>query len=121
MTRSSDSAYNNDNTGLFVPRSGLWRMKTLRVLAEGVGFEPTIRFPVYTLSKRAPSATRPSLRGRGGQYSQGRPADNAGVRVNCRWLRFPPPRGRVTIVARCPLWHRLRQFQFQGPWRRAGH
>jgi hypothetical protein len=31
-------------------------------VAEGVGFEPTIRFPVYTLSKRAPSATRPSLR-----------------------------------------------------------
>ena len=25
-----------------------------RALAEGVGFEPTIRFPVYTLSKRAP-------------------------------------------------------------------
>jgi hypothetical protein len=23
-------------------------------VAEGVGFEPTIRFPVYTLSKRAP-------------------------------------------------------------------
>src|SRR6185312_14311988 len=39
-------------------------------LAEGVGFEPTIRFPVYTLSKRAPSATRPPLRrGRCGQYS----------------------------------------------------
>ena len=34
----------------------------MSVLAEGVGFEPTIRFPVYTLSKRAPSATRPSLR-----------------------------------------------------------
>ena len=30
-------------------------------MAEGVGFEPTIRLPVYTLSKRAPSATRPSL------------------------------------------------------------
>jgi hypothetical protein len=30
-------------------------------LAEGVGFEPTLRFPVNTLSKRAPSATRPSL------------------------------------------------------------
>ena len=29
-----------------------------------MGFEPTIRFPVYTLSKRAPSATRPSLRAR---------------------------------------------------------
>src|SRR5215510_64983 len=37
-------------------------------LAEGVGFEPTIRLPVYTLSKRAPSATRPSLRGKA-QYS----------------------------------------------------
>jgi len=23
-------------------------------MAEGVGFEPTIRFPAYTLSKRAP-------------------------------------------------------------------
>src|SRR5512144_449401 len=32
-------------------------------MAEREGFEPSIRFPVYTLSKRAPSATRPSLRG----------------------------------------------------------
>ncbi len=31
-------------------------------LAEGVGFEPTIRLPVYTRSRRAPSATRPPLR-----------------------------------------------------------
>ena len=31
-------------------------------LAEREGFEPPIRFPVYTLSRRAPSATRPSLR-----------------------------------------------------------
>ena len=30
-------------------------------VAEGVGFEPTLRFPVNTLSKRAPSATRPPL------------------------------------------------------------
>src|SRR5438552_8706189 len=30
-------------------------------LAEREGFEAPIRFPVYTLSKRAPSATRPSL------------------------------------------------------------
>ncbi len=30
-------------------------------LAEGVGFEPTLRFPVNTLSKRAPSTTRPPL------------------------------------------------------------
>ena len=30
-------------------------------VAEGEGFEPSIRFPAYTLSKRAPSATRPPL------------------------------------------------------------
>ena len=34
----------------------------LVVLAERVGFEPTVRFPVHTLSKRAPSTTRTSLR-----------------------------------------------------------
>src|SRR2546423_9091240 len=32
------------------------------LLAERVGFEPTLPFRVNTLSKRAPSATRPSLR-----------------------------------------------------------
>ena len=31
-------------------------------VAEGAGFEPAIRFPVYTLSRRAPSTTRPPLR-----------------------------------------------------------
>src|SRR5205807_1511924 len=35
--------------------------KTEFGMAEREGFEPPIRFPVYTLSKRAPSATRPSL------------------------------------------------------------
>jgi hypothetical protein len=33
-------------------------------MAERVGFEPTLPFRVNTLSKRAPSATRPSLRRR---------------------------------------------------------
>ena len=33
-----------------------------KVMAERVGFEPTLPFRVNTLSKRAPSATRPSLR-----------------------------------------------------------
>ena len=32
------------------------------VMAERQGFEPWIEFPLYTLSKRAPSTTRPSLR-----------------------------------------------------------
>ena len=41
-----------------------------RALAEGAGFEPAIRFPVYTLSRRAPSTTRPPLRRRpGGRMS----------------------------------------------------
>ena len=31
-------------------------------LAERKGFEPLVRFPVHTLSKRAPSTTRTSLR-----------------------------------------------------------
>jgi hypothetical protein len=35
----------------------------IKELAERVGFEPTLEFPLNTLSKRAPSATRPSLRG----------------------------------------------------------
>jgi hypothetical protein len=38
-------------------------------LAERVGFEPTLPFRVNTLSKRAPSATRPSLR-RGSCYGK---------------------------------------------------
>ena|SRR5215469_8804599 len=37
-------------------RSEIWqKAKQFQLdMAEGVGFEPTIRFPVYTLSKRAP-------------------------------------------------------------------
>jgi hypothetical protein len=34
----------------------------LQQLAERVGFEPTVEFPLHTLSKRAPSTTRTSLR-----------------------------------------------------------
>jgi hypothetical protein len=38
-------------------------------MAERVGFEPTIPVKVYTLSKRAPSATRPSLQRKVGTAS----------------------------------------------------
>jgi hypothetical protein len=34
------------------------------MMAERVGFEPTLEFPLNTLSKRAPSATRPPLQAR---------------------------------------------------------
>ena len=36
-------------------------VQSFRILAEREGFEPSRRFPAYTLSKRAPSATRPPL------------------------------------------------------------
>src|SRR6516162_2433118 len=35
---------------------------SFRAMAEREGFEPSIELPLYTLSKRAPSTTRPSLR-----------------------------------------------------------
>jgi hypothetical protein len=47
------------------PESGFRILSNLFILnnmAERVGFEPTLEFPLNTLSKRAPSATRPSLR-----------------------------------------------------------
>jgi hypothetical protein len=34
--------------------SGKWRNTANNILAERVGFEPTVRFPAHTLSKRAP-------------------------------------------------------------------
>ena len=36
-------------------------MNQLKKTAERKGFEPSIRFPVYTLSRRAPSTTRTPL------------------------------------------------------------
>ena len=45
------------------------KLLILNRMAERVGFEPTIPVKVYTLSKRAPSATRPSLPGSGNASS----------------------------------------------------
>src|SRR5215207_1131856 len=60
-------------------------------LAEGEGFEPTIRLPVYTLSRRAPSATRPPLRRRlrrGRLRCEAPKAGSAGTRLDvARCLR----------------------------------
>ena len=41
---------------------GTLRASPERRVAERVGFEPTVEFPLHTLSKRAPSTTRTSLR-----------------------------------------------------------
>lgn len=43
-------------------RSLLHMYKVENLLADREGFEPSIRFPVYTLSRRAPSTTRPPVR-----------------------------------------------------------
>jgi hypothetical protein len=39
-------------------------------MAEGKGFEPLRRLPAYTLSRRAPSTTRPPLLGKVPHYSE---------------------------------------------------
>src|SRR5439155_11479528 len=45
------------------------RMGAYLLMADRVGFEPTRRFPVHTLSKRAPSATRPPVLTKRRDYS----------------------------------------------------
>src|SRR5260370_7633778 len=52
-------------------------------MAERVGFEPTLEFPLNTISKRAPSTTRPSLRDAGASapvLSLASTATSAGLR-----------------------------------------
>src|ERR1700685_4065636 len=55
-------------------------------MAERVGFEPTLPFRVNTLSKRAPSATRPSLRRKPGKERAPRKvshrAESGSIRTN---------------------------------------
>ncbi len=45
------------------------RGDTTKIVAEREGFEPSMEFPPYSLSRGAPSATRPSLRVRGGSIA----------------------------------------------------
>jgi hypothetical protein len=47
-----------------VPPDAPARQGVLAISAEGRGFEPRRRLPAYTLSRRAPSSARASLRGR---------------------------------------------------------
>jgi hypothetical protein len=60
-------------------------------LAERVGFEPTLPFRVNTLSKRAPSATRPSLRRKHGKHDcfpEGYPIVLSRLEFIPTWLHF---------------------------------
>ncbi len=54
-------------------------IKDIGILAEREGFEPPIPVKVYSLSRRAPSTTRPSLRGTPGQAWL-----SAGAFLNCQ-------------------------------------
>jgi hypothetical protein len=47
---------------LIYQKLGNFRFGAPEGLAEREGFEPSRRFPAYTLSRRAPSTTRPPLR-----------------------------------------------------------
>jgi hypothetical protein len=67
-----------------------------RGLAEGAGFEPAIRFPAYTLSRRAPSAARPPLRLRS-QRMAGR----------YHWRGSPRKRGRRGRAERLALTNQI--------------
>ncbi len=51
----------NPHCLLFPAESAKVRQFFYSLMAERVGFEPTLEFPLNTLSKRAPSTTRPSL------------------------------------------------------------
>src|SRR5690606_11031166 len=67
---SPSVAYSSSDLGRLDPiavvrsKAAAFRKLRLRlgILAERKGFEPLRRFPVYTLSRRAPSTTRPPLR-----------------------------------------------------------
>ncbi len=58
------SAYYLENFFKLEPKLSLERMLRFRnkaMMAEREGFEPSIWFPIYTRSRRAPSTTRPPL------------------------------------------------------------
>jgi hypothetical protein len=63
-------------------------------MAEGAGFEPAIRFPAYTLSRRAPSAARPPLRRAPRKERESRAIAPAAAQAQAA-----PSRGRSKAVA----------------------
>src|SRR5688500_4678716 len=68
-SRRSRCEWTSEGTGRIRPEFRVseqsptsWLARAGGRLAERVGFEPTVEFPLHTLSKRAPSTTRTSLR-----------------------------------------------------------
>ena len=64
-------------------------------MAERVGFEPTVEFPLHTLSKRAPSTTRPSLRV---LRISGLRASGSAQNPNCDRNCDTPPKGLRSLT-----------------------
>src|SRR3569623_233528 len=67
-------------------------------MAERKGFEPLRRLPAYTLSRRAPSTTRPSLRA--SVRVRARPLASAGQYTHGRQDRKPRVEGIVAAAGR---------------------
>lgn len=61
-TAACDSGCCADRIRDFQKNEGLGRSTACAKMAEKMGFEPTIPFRVYSLSRGAPSTTRPPLR-----------------------------------------------------------
>src|SRR5262249_38113658 len=75
-------------------------------MAEREGFEPSIEFPLYTLSKRAPSTTRPSLQsGYRGKLQPLRAAWIASIRI--AW---------PFVLQACQTGHASRQYPPEAPY-----
>src|SRR5438093_11008144 len=76
-------------------------------VAERVGFEPTVRFPPHTLSKRAPSATRTPLRGKRvlGLTESAAMIDRPWGGVNATSGEFPGPPRVMTRLFGCRQGH----------------
>ena len=75
-------------------------------MAERVGFEPTLEFPLNTLSKRAPSTTRPSLLG-------------AAVYLNLPWSDSRL-RGALLLLSDARFWKTAAKNEIVYYWRLAG-
>jgi hypothetical protein len=57
-----ERAHGRARGGRYPARSGSRNWRRSALMAEREGFEPSVEFPLHTLSKRAPSTTRTSLR-----------------------------------------------------------
>ena len=73
------------------------RVYFFEIVAEREGFEPSIRFTVYTLSRRAPSTARTPLRIRAQSLNQGEEL------FKCKQLKVAEREGLIRLLCRLTL------------------